>query len=166
MGLRVVKSPASGPTVYKCVHAKLLQSCRTLSTPWTINHQAPLSTGFSWSEYISFSRGSSQPRDRTCISYISCTGRQVLYQRARGCRLKKIKNTLLLLLLQGTLREKEGCRNYQITRLCPEVILGKLLDKETIGEAQKEKGFARVYRCGGLTESTFGGASWCLGPCT
>ena len=31
---------------------------------------------------ISFSRGSSQPRDRThvsCVSYVSCTGRQVLY---------------------------------------------------------------------------------------
>ena len=26
----------------------------------------------------SFSRGSSHPRDRTCISYVSCTGRQVL----------------------------------------------------------------------------------------
>ena len=29
---------------------------------------------------ISFSRGSSQPRDQTHISYGSCTGRQVLYQ--------------------------------------------------------------------------------------
>ena len=28
---------------------------------------------------ISSSRGSSQPRDQTCISYISCIGRQVLY---------------------------------------------------------------------------------------
>ena len=28
---------------------------------------------------ILFSRGSSQPRDRTLISSISCTGRQVLY---------------------------------------------------------------------------------------
>ena len=28
---------------------------------------------------ISFSRGSSQPRDRTCVSYVSCIGRQVLY---------------------------------------------------------------------------------------
>ena len=26
---------------------------------------------------ISFSRGSSQPRDQTCVSYISCTGRRV-----------------------------------------------------------------------------------------
>ena len=29
---------------------------------------------------ISFSRGSSQPRDWTCVSYVSCIGRQVLYQ--------------------------------------------------------------------------------------
>ena len=28
---------------------------------------------------ISYSRGSSQTRDRTCISYVSCTGRRVLY---------------------------------------------------------------------------------------
>ena len=28
---------------------------------------------------ISFFRGSSQPRDRTCVSYVSCIGRQVLY---------------------------------------------------------------------------------------
>ena len=29
---------------------------------------------------ISFSRGSSQPRDRTCVSYISCNDRRILYQ--------------------------------------------------------------------------------------
>ena len=28
---------------------------------------------------IFYSRGSSQPRDQTCISYTSCLGRQVLY---------------------------------------------------------------------------------------
>ena len=42
-------------------------------TPWTIiAHQAPLFMKFSWEEYewvaISFSRGSSQPRDWTTIS--------------------------------------------------------------------------------------------------
>ena len=30
---------------------------------------------------ISFSRGSSQPRDQTHISYVSCISRQVLYDR-------------------------------------------------------------------------------------
>ena len=28
---------------------------------------------------LSFSSGSSQPRDRTCVSYVSCVGRQFLY---------------------------------------------------------------------------------------
>ena len=28
---------------------------------------------------ISSSKGSSWPRDRTCVSYVSCTGRQILY---------------------------------------------------------------------------------------
>ena len=27
------------------------------------------------------SRGSSSPRDQTCVSYVSCTGRQVLYYK-------------------------------------------------------------------------------------
>ena len=30
---------------------------------------------------ISSSRGSSRPRDRTPVSYVSCTGRRVLYHR-------------------------------------------------------------------------------------
>ena len=30
---------------------------------------------------ISYSRGSSQPRDQTCVSCISCTGRQILYRQ-------------------------------------------------------------------------------------
>ena len=33
---------------------------------------------------ISFSRGSSQPRDRTCVSCISCLGRQIVYHCAPG----------------------------------------------------------------------------------
>ena len=53
-------------------------------TLWTVAHQAPLSLGFSRQEYWSGlpcppSKGSSQPRDWTCISYVSCTGKQVLY---------------------------------------------------------------------------------------
>ena len=39
----------------------------TLATPWIVNHQAPLSLGFPRQEYGSFFRGSSQPRERTCV---------------------------------------------------------------------------------------------------
>ena len=48
-----------------CVRAKLLQSCLTLSIPWTITHQAPLSMGFSRQQGR---LGSSWPKDQTHIS--------------------------------------------------------------------------------------------------
>ena len=67
-----------------CMHVKLLQSCLTLTTLWNAAHQAPLSMGFSRQKKLEWiampsSMGSSQPRDRTYISYVSCIGRWVLY---------------------------------------------------------------------------------------
>ena len=44
---------------------------------------------------ISFSRGSSQPRDQTRVSCISCIGRRILYQRhlrSPSCTLTKINS--------------------------------------------------------------------------
>ena len=52
------------------------------ATPWNVAHQALLSIGFSSQEYwvaIFYSRMSSQPRDWTHISCVSCIGRQILY---------------------------------------------------------------------------------------
>ena len=67
------------PSIFPSKSCCLLFSHSALSnmfvTPWTITHQAPLSMGFprqrilEWVS-ISFSRGSSWPRGRTCISYI------------------------------------------------------------------------------------------------
>ena len=55
--------------------AATAQSCPTLCDPMTIARQAPLSREFSrWGlerVAISFSRGSSPPRDRTCVSCIA-----------------------------------------------------------------------------------------------
>ena len=47
--------------------------CPTLETPWTVARQAPLSIGLFQARIlewvaISFSRGSSQPRDQTRVS--------------------------------------------------------------------------------------------------
>ena len=57
----------------------------SLRPPQTIGHQAPLSVEFSRQENewvaISFSRESSQSRDRTCVSCISCIGKRVLYHQ-------------------------------------------------------------------------------------
>ena len=67
-----------------CMHAKSLQSCPTLcdpmdcSLPGSSVHGILQARILEWAA-ISFSRGSSQPRDWTCISYVSCIGRQVLY---------------------------------------------------------------------------------------
>ena len=55
---------------YACVLSHF--SCvRLFVTLWTIARQAPLSMGFS------------RPRIRTCVSYVSCTSRWVLFHWCR-----------------------------------------------------------------------------------
>ena len=54
------------------------------ATPWTEAHQAPLSMGFSRQEYwskvaISHTRESSQPRDQTWNSWVSCIVKQIFF---------------------------------------------------------------------------------------
>ena len=67
-----------------CVHAKLLQSCLTLCDPVDCSlpdfsvHGILQARVLEWVTMPS-SRGPSQPRDQTRISYVSCTGRKVLY---------------------------------------------------------------------------------------
>ena len=65
-----------------CVHAKSLQLCPTLCD--TVDCNLPrlsvpgiLPTRMLEWVVIHSSRGSSQPRDGTCVSYVSCIGRQV-----------------------------------------------------------------------------------------
>ena len=68
----------------KVVHAKSFQSCQTLwnpidrSLPGSIVHGILQARTLEWVAVPS-SRGSSRPRDRNCISYISYIGRQILY---------------------------------------------------------------------------------------
>ena len=66
------------------MHTKSLQSCLTLCNP--MNHSLLGSSvhGILQSRILewvamSFSRGSSRPRDQTLISFVSCIGRWVLY---------------------------------------------------------------------------------------
>ena len=70
--------------IYVLCYAKLLQSCPTLCDPMA---HSPLGSSvhgilqartLEWVA-ISSSRGSSRPKDRTQLSYVSCTGRRVLY---------------------------------------------------------------------------------------
>ena len=67
----------------ECVHAKLFQSCPTLCNSMDYSLLGSSVRGIlqarilEWVVTPSF-RESFQPRDRTCISYVFCTGRWVL----------------------------------------------------------------------------------------
>ena len=62
-----------------CVRASRFSRVRLFATPWTVAHQDPLSSpwnsaGKKTPEWVAMpsSRGSSWPRDRTCVSCSSC----------------------------------------------------------------------------------------------
>ena len=62
-------------------HFSCVQLCAIL---WTVACQAPLSMGYSKANTLEWvampsPRGSSQPKDQSHVSYVSCIGRQVLY---------------------------------------------------------------------------------------
>ena len=70
--------------VHAFVHAPLLSHAWLFATPWTVACQASLSMEFFQARIVewvtvSFSRGSSPPKDQTHISSISCIDRQILY---------------------------------------------------------------------------------------
>ena len=72
------------PCVRVCVHAKSFQSCLTFCDPMIVALQAPLSVEVIQARILEWvakpsSRGSSRPRNRTCVSHVSCVGRKVLY---------------------------------------------------------------------------------------
>ena len=86
------------PIGHDAAAAKSLQSCLTLCDPMNCSptassvHEILQARILEWVA-ISFSRGSSWPRDRTCISYVSFIGRRVLYHQHH------LGSPLLLLLL-------------------------------------------------------------------
>ena len=67
-----------------CVRAKSPQWCPTLCNPMDCSPPGSNVLGIFQARILEWvvmpsSRGSSQPRDQTLISYVSCVGRQVLY---------------------------------------------------------------------------------------
>ena len=66
------------------MHAKSLWSCPTLCNPMDQSSAGSPAHGILQARILEwvaifFFRGSSRPRDRSHISYVSCIGRQVLY---------------------------------------------------------------------------------------
>ena len=72
--------------LHPCVHAKSLQSCpmlchpRDYSPPGSSVHGILQSRILEWVA-MPYSKAFYQPRDQTCISCVSCIGRQVLYHQ-------------------------------------------------------------------------------------
>ena len=67
-----------------CMRAKSLQSCPILCEPMDCNPPGFSVHGILQARILEwvampFCRGSSRPRDWTCVSYVSCGGRHVLY---------------------------------------------------------------------------------------
>ena len=80
-----------------CIHAKLLQSCRTLcdamdSSPLGSTTHGNFQARIQGWVVMPSSRGSSQPRDRTCVSYVSNIGRQVLYHLSQQGSILHVAN--------------------------------------------------------------------------
>ena len=61
-------------TIFFCVHAKLFQLCPTLCDPMDWSPPGSSARILEWVS-MPFSRGSSQCRDWTCVSYISFVGK-------------------------------------------------------------------------------------------
>ena len=71
---------------HKCVCAKSLQSCLTLYDPMVCHSRGTSVHGILQTRVlewvaIPFSRGSSWPRDGTCVSYVSCMAGWFLYHQ-------------------------------------------------------------------------------------
>ena len=75
------------PCNYTCLCTCACSVVSNSVTPWTVAWKTPLSMEFSRQEVlewvaISYSRGSSQPRDLTQVSPVFCIGQWILYHCA------------------------------------------------------------------------------------
>ena len=73
------------PHLLICAVLNRFSWVQLFETLWTIACQAPPSIGFSRQEYWSGLPSSSRfswPRDRTCVFWVSCIGRRILYHWA------------------------------------------------------------------------------------
>ena len=77
---KFLTSLRASPNPLECMHAKSLQPCSAFCDPMDCSPPGSSIHGISQARIlewvaVSFSRGSSHPRDRTSISYISCISR-------------------------------------------------------------------------------------------
>ena len=94
--------------IHSCMCAKLLQSYLTLCDPIDCSPPGSSVDGIHQARIIEWvvmppSRGSFRPRDRTSVSYVSCTDRQVLYHERYLGKVKFITDPHSMLCLNHAL---------------------------------------------------------------
>ena len=95
--------------------SKVLQSCLTLCDPMDSSPPGSSVPGILQARILEwivlpFSRGSSQPRDRTQVSYVPCISRQVLYHEGHlGSRVGFLCMQAMLLQSYLTLCDPTDC---------------------------------------------------------
>ena len=104
--------------------AQSLQLCPTLCDPMDCSLPGSSVNGILQVRILEWlalpsSRGSSQPRDQTCVSYVSYTGRQVFYQEDHLGSLRCASKSSLLINLKKSL-SRLGM-NISMTLLTPEL---------------------------------------------
>ena len=95
------KKASAGSGLAGSVCAQSLQSCPTLCDPMDCSLPGSSVHGILQARILEWvampsSRGSSRPRDRTQVSHVSCTGRQILYHQ---CHLGSPKPSEVLALI-------------------------------------------------------------------
>ena len=111
-------------------------------TPWTVACQVALSIGFPRlleGVAISFSRGSSQPRDQT---HISCIGRWILYHKPPGKPLED--RPVVIMQLKEHRKQKAEERWTELwrmldTRKCTNICIMGIPEEETGDKEQLKK---------------------------
>ena len=115
---------------------KFLSCVQLFASPWTVAYQASSVHGIfrarilEWGA-ISYFRGSSQPRDQTCVSRVSCINRQILYHQLHLKSLSFSKPISCLLVaghMLGMSRNSFLHPASSVTALFPGFYLQKFLD--------------------------------------
>ena len=98
-----------------CVHAQLLQSCLTLCNPMDLSLPGSSVHGVLQARILEWvpmpsSRGSSRPRDRTCVSCVSCTAggfftTEPLGKPADYCNIGYLSSFHILVLFSDSLSD-------------------------------------------------------------
>ena len=138
------------------MHVKPLQSCLTLrphaltinSPPGSSVHGVLQARILKWVA-ISFSRGSSQPRDGTWVSCVSCSGMWVLYHQhhLRSSKIQqKFRNTVLKNSTRIKKTKKTGKLVEKHIEKTSQSIQGGMLQKLRIREIKETRDQKEVIK--------------------